>query len=154
MERLCTVFDMPETSTLVYLMNVGVAIQFITYTLYWRRELLPLTGDGAAILVSIIASIIDMVMVLLFFYAGGHNPTWNLSVFHYLTPLFLIGLFIQFASDHQKHIFKENPANTGKILQTGLWGLVRAPNHTGFIIWRTAQSIGTMGCVLGFAFVC
>lgn len=151
-EYISSSLDMPITSALVYLMFLGVGIQFCTYTLLWRRELFPMTGDGSAITTTLAATIIDMVYNLIFFYFSERNPTWTVSMFRWMPIAFFIGLPIQFAADHQKHLFKENPKNKNEVLQSGLWGLVRAPNYTGFMIWRVAQSFACLGWVGGLFF--
>ncbi len=45
--------------------------------------------------------------------------------------LFLIGIFFEWVGDLQLTVFKGNPANTGKILDTGLWRYTRHPNYFG-----------------------
>lgn len=152
MEKLSTVMNMPITSAMIYLMMLGVSVQFCVYFMVWRRELLPMTGDGAAITTTLAAIVIDFFHLLAFYYLGERNPTWNAGIFRWMPLMFWIGLPIQFASDQSKHNFKENPKNQGKVIQQGLWSIVRAPNYTGFILWRTAQSVATLGWVLGLGF--
>jgi len=45
--------------------------------------------------------------------------------------LWLIGFFFEAAGDYQLSKFKSNPANKGKILQSGVWRLSRHPNYFG-----------------------
>jgi len=46
-------------------------------------------------------------------------------------PLWLIGFFSEATSDLQLARFKANPANKGKILNTGVWRYTRHPNYFG-----------------------
>jgi steroid 5-alpha reductase family enzyme len=45
--------------------------------------------------------------------------------------LWLIGFFFEAAGDFQLSRFKSNPANKGKILQSGVWRFSRHPNYFG-----------------------
>jgi len=47
--------------------------------------------------------------------------------------LWLFGFFFEAVSDHQLNQFKRNPANTGRIIQSGLWQYSRHPNYFGEI---------------------
>ena len=50
--------------------------------------------------------------------------------------LWIIGFLFEAIGDFQKHIFKSNEANKGKILQTGLWRYTRHPNYFGdALLW-------------------
>jgi len=46
-------------------------------------------------------------------------------------PLWLIGFFFEAVGDWQLAHFKVNPANKGKVLQTGVWRYTRHPNYFG-----------------------
>jgi steroid 5-alpha reductase family enzyme len=47
------------------------------------------------------------------------------------TALWLVGFTFEAGGDWQLARFKANPANKGKLLTTGLWGLTRHPNYFG-----------------------
>ncbi|HSR44273.1 MAG TPA: DUF1295 domain-containing protein [Acidimicrobiia bacterium] len=47
-----------------------------------------------------------------------------------------VGLFFEAVGDWQLSIFKRDPSNHGKVLDSGLWGLTRHPNYFGdFMVW-------------------
>jgi steroid 5-alpha reductase family enzyme len=46
-------------------------------------------------------------------------------------PVWLIGFFFEAVGDWQLARFKANPANKGKVLQTGVWCYTRHPNYFG-----------------------
>lgn len=50
--------------------------------------------------------------------------------------LVLAGLVIEAAADRQLAKFRDNPANRGRVLDTGLWRYSRHPNYFGeFCVW-------------------
>ena len=50
--------------------------------------------------------------------------------------LFAIGFLFEAIGDEQLRRFKANPANTGRVLDTGLWGYTRHPNYFGeAVLW-------------------
>jgi len=50
--------------------------------------------------------------------------------------LWTTGFIFEAVSDHQLRAFKADPANEGKVLDTGLWRYSRHPNYFGeFCIW-------------------
>ena len=61
--------------------------------------------------------------------------------------LFLVGIFFEWVGDWQLQRFKSDPANEGKILDTGLWRYTRHPNYFGdacawWGIWLVTASVG------------
>ncbi len=50
--------------------------------------------------------------------------------------LWLVGFVFEAGGDYQLSSFKRNPANKGRVLNTGLWRFTRHPNYFGdFCIW-------------------
>ena len=50
--------------------------------------------------------------------------------------IWAVGMFFEAVGDEQLRRFKADPANTGHILDTGLWRYTRHPNYFGdFVIW-------------------
>lgn len=50
--------------------------------------------------------------------------------------LYLVGIFFEWVGDWQLVRFKADPANVGKVLDTGLWRYTRHPNYFGdFAAW-------------------
>lgn len=45
--------------------------------------------------------------------------------------LWAVGAFCEWTADFQKSVFKADPANKGKFIKSGLWGLARYPNYFG-----------------------
>ena len=48
-----------------------------------------------------------------------------------ILPVAVIGILFESIGDFQLVAFKANPANAGKVLQTGLWRYTRHPNYFG-----------------------
>ncbi|MCC6904512.1 MAG: DUF1295 domain-containing protein [Anaerolineae bacterium] len=71
-------------------------------------------------------------------FAAQFSPTpARLGVLDALGALFwAIGLFFEAVGDLQLARFKADPANKGKVLNTGLWRYTRHPNYFGdFMVW-------------------
>lgn len=61
--------------------------------------------------------------------------------------LWLVGITFETVGDAQLKAFRANPANTGKVLDTGLWRYTRHPNYFGdtcawWGIWLAAAEAG------------
>ena len=61
----------------------------------------------------------------------GFGPIGTMGVF-----VWVVGLAFEATSDQQLRKFKADPANQGKVLNTGLWRLSRHPNYFGdAVVW-------------------
>ncbi len=50
--------------------------------------------------------------------------------------LWVFGFVFEAIADHQLRIFKKNPANSGRIMRSGLWAMSRHPNYFGeAVVW-------------------
>lgn len=61
--------------------------------------------------------------------------------------LYLVGIFFEWVGDWQLARFKADPANEGRILDTGLWRYTRHPNYFGdacawWGIWLVTAAVG------------
>lgn len=61
--------------------------------------------------------------------------------------VWLVGIIFEWVGDWQLERFRADPANTGKVLDTGLWRYTRHPNYFGdccawWGIWLAAASAG------------
>ncbi len=75
----------------------------------------------------------------------GYGGGLNLIDFIGLV-VWLLGFYFEVASDMQLSRFIKNPANKGKIMQSGLWAYTRHPNYFGEVvlwwgIWIIALSV-------------
>jgi len=70
--------------------------------------------------------------------------------------LYLIGIFLEFASEVERKNFKRNPENKGKLCTKGFWRLARHINYGGFTVWRCGSAIyaggWTWGVIVGIFF--
>lgn len=62
--------------------------------------------------------------------------------------IYLVGIFFEWVGDWQLSRFKADPANKGKVLDTGLWRYTRHPNYFGdacawWGIWLVAAQTGS-----------
>ena len=63
--------------------------------------------------------------------------------------LYLIGIFLEWASEVERKNFKRKPENKGKPCTKGFWRLARHINYGGFIIWRCGYAIYAAGWTWG-----
>ena len=74
--------------------------------------------------------------------------------------LFGFGMGLTLVAEVQRHRFKQDPANIGKLYTEGLFGVVRHPNYLGDLLWVGGWALLTRSWVallvpllLGIAFV-
>lgn len=90
-----------------------------------RKKFIKIAGFWTLQTVSIL--ILATPIFALFSYTNIELNFWN-----YLgAGIWLIGWLIESVADAQKFIFRKNPANDGKFIQHGLWGMVQHPNYLG-----------------------
>jgi len=68
--------------------------------------------------------------------------------------VWLVGYFFQAVGDWQLARFKRDPANSGKLMQSGLWSLTRHPNYfgegvmwLGYFVFALAHPLGWLAIV-------
>ncbi|MGE3493032.1 MAG: DUF1295 domain-containing protein [Vicinamibacterales bacterium] len=79
------------------------------------------------------------------FLARGQTPFgwWDYAG----VALFLFGFLFEAIGDEQLRHFKANPANTGRVMDTGLWRYTRHPNYFGeSVLW---WGLGLIGVAAG-----
>lgn len=60
------------------------------------------------------------------------SPESSITLFDYVAIIiWLIGISFEAGGDYQLSIFKKNPDNKGKVLNTGFWKYTRHPNYFG-----------------------
>lgn len=67
--------------------------------------------------------------------------------------LWLIGFGVEVLADRQKSSFREDPANKGKFIQTGLWAWSRHPNYFGEIVLWIGVAIIALPVLRGWQLV-
>jgi steroid 5-alpha reductase family enzyme len=78
--------------------------------------------------------------------ASGGQP--QITALAYVgVAVYLAGIFFEWVGDWQLARFKSDPANQGKVLDTGLWRYTRHPNYFGDFaawwgIWLVCASVG------------
>lgn len=102
----------------------------------WRRE----WGDHAWIKSFVYVFLLQWLMLVIvslpiqIIMGFGDGP---IGIFDLIgISVWLIGILFESIGDHQLAVFKSNPENKGKILQSGLWQFTRHPNYFGeALLW-------------------
>jgi steroid 5-alpha reductase family enzyme len=77
-----------------------------------------------------------------------------LDVFFWVGATIWLGAFlVEVVADHQKSVFKADPANTGKFISTGLWSWSQHPNYFGEIMLWTGAAIIALPVLSGWSFL-
>lgn len=150
LDPISTALNLSPPATLLFLGSVLSSISFTFYNTLWRRERFPLTGQGGALQVATQVQATDFFHAILFRYAAS-NPTWSPTLFKYYPTVFILGLGLHCLADHQKYVFRSRKENKGKVLQSGVWSVVRHPNFLGFTMWRFAFATACGGWVFGLS---
>ena len=93
-----------------------------------------------------------MYIIALPFLVVNSCPEGDINVLSYIgAALWAIGFFFEAVGDAQKSEFKKNPANNGRIMQSGLWRYTRHPNYFGeAVMWWGIFLIPSVGLVVCF----
>lgn len=67
--------------------------------------------------------------------------------------IWVAAFLIEVVADKQKDIFRRDPANKGKFINTGLWARSRHPNYFGEITMWIGISIAGSSCFSGWQFL-
>ncbi|KAI8623306.1 hypothetical protein F5Y19DRAFT_481824 [Xylariaceae sp. FL1651] len=65
--------------------------------------------------------------------------------------LYVLGMWIETASEHQRAVFKSRPENQGKVCKEGLWRWARHINYFGYALWRGGYCMVGSGWIGGIA---
>lgn len=97
----------------------------------WRKEWGKLHALRAYFQVFLFQGLL-MLIIATPVYIVSVAPTATLGMLEYGgAALWLLGFFFETIGDYQLMKFKKDPANKGKIMQTGLWKYTRHPNYFG-----------------------
>ncbi|MEO1246434.1 MAG: DUF1295 domain-containing protein [Pseudomonadota bacterium] len=64
--------------------------------------------------------------------------------------IWVAGFLIEIVADRQKSRFKEDPANSGKFINSGLWAWSRHPNYFGEIMLWTGMAVVALPVLQGW----
>ena len=78
----------------------------------------------------------------------------EVSIFTFLgVAIWLAGFLIEAVADYQKYIFKNDPTNKEKWIESGLWKYSRHPNYFGeILVWLGIYTFTLSGLTIGQSF--
>ena len=96
----------------------------------WRRERGASWWWFSYFKVFVLQAVIAWIVSMPLYFAITSNAPVRWTVWDAAgTVLFAIGFLFETIGDEQLRRFKTNPANKGRVLDTGLWGYTRHPNY-------------------------
>lgn len=108
---------------------------------YWSRFLMAWTLQGLWVFVTLLAALIAV--------TSPASASWD--VWATLGLLIWAGGFaIEAIADHQKNVFKAEPANQGRFIRQGLWAWSRHPNYFGEIMLWTGIAVMATPALTGW----
>ena len=110
---------------------------FIRFLNVWTIQGLWVTFTAAAALVAITTS--------------NRQPLGIFALIGFL--VWAVGFAIEVIADQQKSRFKDNPANEGRFINTGLWARSRHPNYFGEIVLWLGVAIIALPVLQGWQWV-
>jgi steroid 5-alpha reductase family enzyme len=98
----------------------------------WREEAGARWWWQSFLRVFLLQGILMWIISIPLLAAQFHAAPNHLTALDYLgVAVWLIGFFFEAAGDLQLARFKADPANRGKVMDRGVWGLTRHPNYFG-----------------------
>ncbi len=114
-----------------------IKTSFFRFLMTWTLQGLWVTFTAAAALAAITSS--------------ARQALGWLALIGFLVWLF--GFAFEVIADNQKNRFREDPANKGKFIQTGLWARSRHPNYFGEIVLWIGIAIIALPVLQGWQWV-
>lgn len=115
----------------------AIKVNPMRFLIAWTLQAVWAIITAAAALVVI--STKDRVPIDIFFWVG--------------TAIWLAAFSVEVIADHQKSVFKADPANAGKFISTGLWSWSQHPNYFGEIMLWTGTAIIALPLLSGWSFL-
>ncbi|GAB7364237.1 hypothetical protein MBLNU230_g4785t1 [Neophaeotheca triangularis] len=136
--------------TILFAMSVGSALkQNLHLTTIMQEQMPPATG----IVVSAFNTVFNSLNSLAFICAqtsasanGEHFPQTPLLVG---STLYVLGMVLELGSETQRHLFKKDAGNKGRVYDQGLFGLSRHVNYFGYTLWRAGFAVAAGGWTWG-----
>lgn len=98
----------------------------------WGKFLIAWTIQGAWVFITLLSVLV----------ANQSEDTEPLKVVNYVgMGVFVFGFVTEVTADFQKLFFKQDPANAGKWIDSGLWSISRHPNYFGEIVLWTGVTL-------------
>lgn len=132
--------------TILFGMSVGAMLKQNYHMTMIQQENMPV---ASGLIIGAFNLLLNTTNTLLFVCSqtsastnGEHFPQSPLIVG---TTLYVSGILIEWLSEQQRHAFKKNPTNKGKLYEGGLFSLSRHINYFGYTLWRTGYALAAGG---------
>lgn len=144
---------------LPHLALLGMAVGSTAKQVYWLTALSQEKMEpSAAVAVGVINTVYNGVNILLLLAAAtssteaaplpGTNIPWTVAAG---AAGYLVGMALEAVSERQRRLFKDDPANKGKVMTEGLWSWARHINYGGYTLWRSSYALVSSGVTAALA---
>lgn len=143
-------FGLSPYRTILLSMAIGSMVKQNLYMVGISNERMePRFAAEVGLFNSVFNSVNDLLFVCAQTSASANGQTFPQTPLLVGVSLFTIGMGLELGSEVQRHFFKKDPKNKGKVYEGGLFGLSRHINYFGYTLWRTGYAVAGGGWVWG-----
>lgn len=106
------------------------ASRYDAYANKWKSDYWP----TAFLSVFMLQALLVLVVSAPIYFATGPVVQADKWLFTFGYFVWILGFYFEYRADRQLTVFRNNPANKGKLLDTGLWRYSRHPNYFGELV--------------------
>ncbi|KAI9712359.1 MAG: hypothetical protein M1820_001572 [Bogoriella megaspora] len=148
-----TILDRLELSPHAFIllsMSVGSSLKQIIWATFTSQETIPVSS---AIAISVYNTLLNSINTLLFVceqtsLQDNHTYSGRSGLFLGI-GLYTVGIIAELTAEIQRKVFKQSPANNGKVYEGGMFTLARHINYGGYILWRSGFALASAGWIFG-----
>ncbi|KEY71348.1 hypothetical protein S7711_08544 [Stachybotrys chartarum IBT 7711] len=141
---------LPLPHLVLLAMSAGATLKQIYWLVGLSRENF---GAGAAVGVTLFNTVVNTANTMFFLASAtsaANGPSFpgvsSLSAYQVVgAAVYVLGILLETCSEYQRKAFKDDPANKGKVMRTGLWSLARHINYGGYVLWRGGYALAAWG---------
>lgn len=136
--------------SIIFGMSVGSMVkQNIHCAAIMQEQMPPQFGLAVGAFNSVFNSLNSLFFVCAQTSASANGQSFPQTPLLVGSALYVLGMALEFGSEIQRHVYKKDSKNKGKVYEGGLFGLSRHINYFGYTLWRTGYAIASGGWTWG-----